>query len=85
MFKSKPERLVYNFTNEERKMLDTNHTSICVVLELMECNTGAIGYFSNRNELEIATITTYGGVVRAPESGKYLKILTSMKIFTKNV
>jgi hypothetical protein len=85
VFKSLPEKIVYNFTVDEMKRLLTNVTSTCVVMEAMERNTGAIGHFSNNEDLDVIAVVTNSGVVRSPRNGEYVKILTNMRVFKKSI
>ncbi len=80
VFTSYPETIMHDIIDP-----DTNKTETqCVVLEPMERNTGAIGHFSSKNDLDIINIVTYGGIVR-DKNGNYLKILSNMKVEKLNI
>ena len=74
-FTSYPETIMHEIIDPETNQTEKH----CVVLEPMERNTGAIGHFSNKDDLDIINIVTYGGIVR-DKNGNYLKILSNMKV-----
>ncbi|RMZ97392.1 ITFG3-like isoform X1, partial [Brachionus plicatilis] len=73
VFKSEPEEKMLNLT------LNQKFIELCLVMEPMERNTGAIGHFSSKRDLDLITIVTRGANVRDPDSGNYIKIVTDMK------
>lgn len=81
VFKSAPSKVIYNFTRND----GLSNVSTCVVMEPMERNTGAIGYLTSKNDLDIVTVITNGGMVRDPVTGEYVKIITDLKIFKKSL
>ena len=89
VLQSKPEKLIYNFTDSDIKSAEANKINIkkgestCVIMEPMERNTGAIGYLTSKNSLDIVTIITNAGVVMHGKS--YVKILTDMKIYKQSL
>ena len=89
VFKSKPLKFKYTFTDEDIKMdLENNikidrNESTCVILEPMERNTGAIGYLSNNEDLDVVNIVTNAGMVSY--KGVYIKMLSNMTVFKKSL
>ncbi len=86
VFKSKPTKIYYNYTESDLTEIDmpVKNATNCIIMEPMERNTGAIGYLSSKNELDIVTVITTGGIVRKP-SGEYLKILVNLQAFKKSL
>jgi hypothetical protein len=89
VFKSKPLKFKYTFTDEDIKNALANNIKIkknestCVILEPMERNTGAIGYLSNKEDLDVVSIVTNAGMVSY--KGAYIKMLSNMTIFKKSL
>ena len=93
VFKSKPYKFMYTFTDEDKDkakeygMKIDRMDSTCVIMEPMERNTGAIGYLSNKEDLDVVTIVTNAGMINY--KGAYIKmksnILIHMTVFKKNL
>ena len=79
VFETGPEEKMYNIT------LNRETTELCLVMEPIEKNTGVIGHFTSKDELDLITILTEGANVREPNTGNYIKIMTDLKIFKNNI
>ncbi len=89
VFKSKPYKFMYTFTDEDKDkaneygMKIDSMDSTCVIMEPMERNTGAIGYLSNKEDLDVVTIVTNAGMINY--KGAYIKMKSNMMVFKNNL
>lgn len=79
VLKTEPEEKIYNLTFNKMTV------ELCLVMEPMERNTGAIGHFTSKSDLDLITIVTKGASVREPNSGDYITMITDLKIFKNNI
>ena len=87
VLESKPTKRSYTFTEDDFKNLknknfDSSNTT-CIIMEPMERNTGAIGHFTSKDELDMITIVTNAGMVM--HNNEYVKVLTDIYIYKQSL